>query len=231
MFWSVWSSDHSCGSALWWREAGAADLCCRTGQALVRLQAGQRLVAGDGGQRATQASQRRRFFFTWREATTANVIQRRFQPAMVVTGMENTHPGGSSVQRPALALDSACASAPERTGRGPCLPRSAPDSGSSSCKLGWENLSICYSDFEAWQPFNTVMTRNICSLSHTHTHNLKSLMAPHPSICFIYQWIQCISKFHHSTTVLMWFLASHLHTPPTALLCSSCTAACPRQLR
>lgn len=66
------------GGALRWREAGAADLCCRTGQTLVRLQAGQRLVAGDGGQGATQASQRRRFFFTWRKGTRANVIQKRF---------------------------------------------------------------------------------------------------------------------------------------------------------
>lgn len=90
---------------------------------------------------------------------------------MVVTGTEDTHPGGSSVRRPASVLDSACASAPERTGRGPCPPRSAPDSGSSSCKLGWENLSICYSDFEAWQPLNTVMTLNICSLTHTHTQS------------------------------------------------------------
>lgn len=63
--------------ALWWREAGAADLCCRTGQTLVRPQAGQRLVAGDGGQGATQASQRRRFFFTWRKGTTANMIEKR----------------------------------------------------------------------------------------------------------------------------------------------------------
>lgn len=66
------------GRALWWREAGAADLCCRTGQTLVRLQAGQRLVAGDRGQGATQAYQRRRFFFTWSKGTRANAIQRCF---------------------------------------------------------------------------------------------------------------------------------------------------------
>lgn len=55
----------NCGRALRRRQAGAADLCCRTGQTLVRLHAGQRLVAGDGGQGAAQASQRRRLFFTW----------------------------------------------------------------------------------------------------------------------------------------------------------------------
>lgn len=76
-----------------------------------------------------------------------------------------------------------------------------------------ERICQTHADSEA---LNTVMTLNICSLSHTH-----------PSICFIYHWIHYIYEFDHSITVML--LASHLHTPPTALLCSSCTAACPRQ--
>lgn len=64
----------NCRRALWRRQAGAADLCCRTGQTLVRPQAGQRLVAGDGGQGAAQASQRLRLFFTWMKQR--GVIQR-----------------------------------------------------------------------------------------------------------------------------------------------------------
>lgn len=52
--------------SLWRSDAWAADLCCRTGQTLAGLQAGQRLVAGNGGQGATKTFKRRCFLFTWK---------------------------------------------------------------------------------------------------------------------------------------------------------------------
>lgn len=136
---------------------------------------------------------------------------RNASPAMVVTRLEDTYPGGSSVRRPASVLDSACVNAPERTGRGPCPLRSAPDSGSSSCFRG-ERICQTHADSEA---LNTVMTLNICSLSHTH-----------PSICFIYHWIHYIYEFDHSITNVISISSTYSsHCPSVFLLYSSVSKA------
>lgn len=114
---------------LWRGDAWTADLCGRTGQTLTGLQAGQRLVASDWGQGATQTSERWSFLFTWKTwhkgSTLMSVVDCSAQDEMYL--------GGASVCQLVWPPDSVCVTAPGKSVRGLCLQTAAPDSGNSYC--------------------------------------------------------------------------------------------------
>lgn len=152
----------NCRRALWRRQAGAADLCCRTGQTLVRLHAGQRLVADDGGQGAAQASQRRRLFFTWMK-----------QRGVIQTWFRGHDKAGRDVPwwvQSATACLGPGLGRRERSKEGRERPRST-----EACPrlwtlflLGGEKICQTHADFET--TLKSCHDTKYFDLTHTHTH-------------------------------------------------------------